>query len=176
MGKGGDGEVLVGDKKEVLIDGRLYDVTNLKHPEGNVINFYAGKNIDASQAFTNFHIRSKKAKKYLDSLPSRDAKKEPDQITGQTSLLEDFDKLTRELEAEGFFKPNIPHVIFRLTELILLHVVGYFLFTRVNLFAGIAVLGIASGRCGWLMHEGGHYSLTGLFFIFVFIYKLCKIQ
>jgi len=26
---------------------------------------------------------------------------------------------------------------------------------------GLALLGLASGRCGWLMHEGGHYSLTG---------------
>lgn len=24
-----------------------------------------------------------------------------------------------------------------------------------------AFLGLVSGRCGWLMHEGGHYSLTG---------------
>jgi len=26
---------------------------------------------------------------------------------------------------------------------------------------GLLVLGIAEGRCGWLMHEGGHNSLTG---------------
>ncbi len=26
---------------------------------------------------------------------------------------------------------------------------------------GIFIMGLASGRCGWLMHEGGHYSLTG---------------
>ena len=24
------------------------------------------------------------------------------------------------------------------------------------------MLGLVSGRCGWLMHEGGHYSLTGV--------------
>ena len=28
-------------------------------------------------------------------------------------------------------------------------------------WTGIAVLGIVEGRCGWLMHEGGHLSLTG---------------
>eukprot|EP01104_Vermistella_antarctica_P007052 TRINITY_DN1779_c0_g1_i1.p1 TRINITY_DN1779_c0_g1~~TRINITY_DN1779_c0_g1_i1.p1 ORF type:complete len:1103 (+),score=271.00 TRINITY_DN1779_c0_g1_i1:233-3310(+) len=27
---------------------------------------------------------------------------------------------------------------------------------------GIVVLGIAQGRCGWAMHEAGHYSLTGM--------------
>ena len=30
---------------------------------------------------------------------------------------------------------------------------AYFLATLIN--------GIAQGRCGWLMHEGGHLSLTG---------------
>ena len=57
--------------KQVYIDGRYYDVTNRRHPGGSVINFYSGKEIDASEAFMNFHIRSKKAKKYLASLPSR---------------------------------------------------------------------------------------------------------
>merc|ERR1719498_783548 len=32
--------------------------------------------------------------------------------------------------------------------------------TAVQAF-GLVILGIVSGRCGWLMHEGGHYSLTG---------------
>lgn len=27
--------------------------------------------------------------------------------------------------------------------------------------AGLTMLGLAQGRCGWLMHEGGHLSLTG---------------
>jgi hypothetical protein len=26
---------------------------------------------------------------------------------------------------------------------------------------GIVLAAIAQGRCGWLMHEGGHISLTG---------------
>jgi cytochrome b involved in lipid metabolism len=56
---------------KVYIDGRYYDVTNMRHPGGSVINFYSGKEIDASEAFMNFHIRSKKAKKLLASLPSR---------------------------------------------------------------------------------------------------------
>ena len=57
--------------KQIYIDSRYYDVTNMRHPGGSVINFYSGKEIDASEAFMNFHIRSKKAKKYLASLPSR---------------------------------------------------------------------------------------------------------
>jgi fatty acid desaturase len=30
---------------------------------------------------------------------------------------------------------------------------------------GLFVLGIVQGRCGWLMHEGGHYSLTGVIWL-----------
>ena len=75
MGKGGNKSTIAksDEKVEVLIDGRFYDVTNMKHPGGSVINFYAGKGIDATQAYNNFHVRSKKAKKYMDALPSREA-------------------------------------------------------------------------------------------------------
>ena len=40
------------------------ELANLTHLT-QVINFYAGKNIDATEAFGNFHIRSKKAKKIM---------------------------------------------------------------------------------------------------------------
>lgn len=149
---------------EVLYDGRFYDVTNLKHPGGSVINFYAGKEIDATQAFDNFHIRSKKAKKMLELLPNRaaDAKKiEANALPGQKALLEDFDKLTRELEKEGFFKPAPLHVAFRVTEILVLYGAGFWLLLHNQIIFGLILMAIAQGRCGWLMHEGGHYSLTG---------------
>lgn len=174
MGRGGDGnqkkaqaesESSVNASKEVLIDGRLYDVTSLKHPGGSVIGFYTGNGIDASQAFNNFHIRSKKAKKYLDSLPSRPAPsttlKAAAPLPGQQALLADFDELTRQLEAEGFFKPAPMHVAYRLLELLVLYGAGFYLMSHGQVLLGIVLAAIAQGRCGWLMHEGGHYSLTG---------------
>lgn len=163
MGKGGQKETAPANdvKKEVLINGRFYDVTNLKHPGGNVINFYAGKGIDASQAFANFHVRSKKAKKYMDVLPSRPADVKPSKAA---SLLEDFDKFTRELEDEGYFKPSIPHIIYRISELVIMHVLGFWLLLNGYPLPGLILLGLGTGRCGWLMHEGGHYSLTGKLF------------
>ena len=101
MGKGGEKSAAPVDvvSQEVLIDGRFYDVSKMKHPGGSVIKFYAGKGIDATQAFDNFHLRSKKAKKILDHLPSRAAdKKEMEQnlLPGQQSLLEDFNQLSRD--------------------------------------------------------------------------------
>ena len=104
MGKGGDRAAQSQqEKNEVLIDGRLYDVTNLKHPGGTIINFYAGKEIDATEAFNNFHIRSKKADKWMKNLPSRAAdmkKVKANQLPGQSELMADFNKLTIELEQE----------------------------------------------------------------------------
>lgn len=166
MGKGGDKQIKKDETLEVLIDGRYYDVTNLKHPGGSVIKYYAGKGIDASQAFDNFHYRSKKAQKYLKSLPSREADKKllnKSMLPGQADLLKDFDDFTKQLEAEGYFKPNLPHVLYRVSEIILMHALGIYLIYHHQLVFGLIVLGIAQGRCGWLMHEGGHYSLTGMF-------------
>jgi cytochrome b involved in lipid metabolism len=73
MGKGGDKVMPKDSAMEVLIDGQLYDISSLKHPGGSIIKFYQSNGVDASQAFHNFHFRSKKAKKYLDSLPHRPA-------------------------------------------------------------------------------------------------------
>jgi len=142
---------------EVLIDGTYYDIKNMKHPGGSVIHFYAGKGIDATQAFNNFHIRSTKARNYLKSLPSRNAAKKVD----SSALLKDFDILSKELEAEGFFAPDLVHVVWRVFEILAMHAIGLFLIFSGHYYSGVAILGVASGRCGWLMHEGGHYSLTG---------------
>eukprot|EP01035_Chromulina_nebulosa_P022858 gene22858-29605_t len=166
MGKGGDKQVEnASSKVEVLIDGRLYDVTNFKHPGGSVIKFYSNNNIDASEAFYNFHLRSKKAKKVLQIIPSREADTkvlDDNKLPGQQSLLDDFHSLQKQLELEGYFKPNLPHTIYRISEIILMHALGFYLLFNNQVLLGIIILGIVSGRCGWLMHEGGHYSLTGL--------------
>lgn len=151
------------DKLEILIDGRVYDVTNFKHPGGSVIKFYAGKGIDATEAFNNFHIRSKKAMTLLKSKPNRPAMNEDkkEKLHGQTKLMKDFEKLTKELIDEGFFEPNMVHVVYRIMEIIIMHSIGFYLLFNNYLFFGLITLGIVSGRCGWLMHEAGHYSLTG---------------
>jgi acyl-CoA 6-desaturase (Delta-6 desaturase) len=124
-----------------------------------------GKGIDATDAFTNFHIRSKKAKKILEHLPSKAADKkavDANYLPGQKSLLQDFHDFQAQLEKEGFFKPAPMHVAYRVFEIIALHAIGFYLIFHSQMLLGITILGIVSGRCGWLMHEGGHYSLTGV--------------
>lgn len=123
---------------------------------------------DATEAFTEFHGRSAKAHKVLKALPSRPA---PNEVmkrqgyNGKEELSRDFAKLRSDLESEGFFEPNKAHIAYRISEVILLHLVGGTLFLGTTnplvKAVGIVVLGIVSGRCGWLMHEAGHYSLSG---------------
>lgn len=167
MGKGGDkSEISKKEavKKEVLLNGVYYDISGLKHPGGSVIDFYSNNGVDATQAFENFHFRSAKAKKYLQSLPTRAADSklvEKNMLPGQKELLKDFEELTASLVQEGYFTPSLPHALYRLTEIVLMHLVGGWLILNNHLAAGILILAIAQGRCGWLMHEGGHYSLTG---------------
>jgi fatty acid desaturase len=150
-------------KLEILIDGKIYDVTDFKHPGGSVIKFYAGKGIDATEAFNNFHIRSTKAMTILKSKPNRPATNDDmkAKLDGQIELMKDFKKLTKELTDEGYFKPNIRHVVYRVMEIIIMHSIGFYLLFNNYLIFGLIMLGIVSGRCGWLMHEAGHYSLTG---------------
>ena len=117
---------------------------------------------DGSQAFHEFHERSERAKKILKTLPSRP---NTDKAFDVSPLLVDYEKLRADFEKEGMFDPSIPHVVYRLSEIIALHALGIYLinggFSLPFTFLGIFLVGIGQGRCGWFMHEGGHYSLTG---------------
>mmetsp|Transcript_4546 Transcript_4546/g.11090 ORF Transcript_4546/g.11090 Transcript_4546/m.11090 type:complete len:2751 (-) Transcript_4546:1570-9822(-) len=166
------------NKMEIMIDGKIVDVTNYvkKHPGGRILEFM--KNTDATDAFSQFHHRSERAKKVLRSLPKRDCvdELERDQFmnVGNQALLADIRKLEAELDAEGYFKPSPLHAAYRVAEIIMMHAVGGALLYvssccwedsawigYATLVAGFVTLGIVQGRCGWLQHEGGHYSLTG---------------
>jgi len=166
MGKGGAKSTSGPADREVLIEGQYYDVSEFekRHPGGTVLRFYTGNGIDATQAYNNFHIRSKKARAVLATIPHRsaDAKSiESKRLPGQSELMKDFDALQRSLVAEGFFDPSPLHVFYRVVEIVVMHAAGLYLLFNNNVGLGIIILGIVSGRCGWLMHEGGHYSLTG---------------
>ena len=76
------------------------------------------------------------------------------------------------MESEGFFKPSLPHTVKRIAEIVILHAIGFYLLFNGQIAAGLCFLGLVSGRCGWLMHEGGHYSLTGMPSL-VFLFKEC---
>jgi len=157
-------------KEEVLINGRVYDLSGFrrKHPGGSIYKFYVDDNNfpDATDAFNNFHRRSDKAKKWLKNWPSRELTAEEKQTKipesdQETALLDDFHKLEQEFKDEGLFDPSIPHAIWRCAEILIMHVIGIKLMYAGYLVPAFILLGLATGRCGWWMHELGHHA-TGL--------------
>jgi acyl-CoA 6-desaturase (Delta-6 desaturase) len=100
----------------------------------------------------------------MNSLPNREADVKEEKkkaLPGQEALIKDFDEFTAQLKKEGFFEPNTAHIMYRIFEVFFMHALGGYLLFNGHYAAGVIILGIVSGRCGWLMHEAGHYSLTG---------------
>lgn len=167
-----DGKQVAPTKPEMRIRDRIYDVTTFmkKHPGGSVISFQVGT--DATDAFDQFHYRSQKAEKILSKLPSRpfdmDNCSEADACFKGTSpeedaLMTDFRKLHADLKLEGMLKASIPHVLYRIAEVVGFFVVGWMALRRGYYWASVGSVSLGMGRAGWLQHEGGHGSLTGNF-------------
>lgn len=148
-------------KKIICIGEYEYDITDFKHPGGNVI-YYMSSGQDATNTFEEFHYRSKKAKSVLQSLPKKkiEVSNADNGIDRDNAILEDFKVFRQSLESRGFFTPSIPHVIYRILELICIY--GFAVrMIQINIYVSILLFGLFGGRCGWIQHEGGHNSLTG---------------
>ena len=144
------------EKKTIIIKNVEYDITNFNHPGGGVIN-YMTQGQDATEAFHEFHYRSKKAKEVLRVLPHSLVKI---QNRDDNEMLEDFTKFRESFEKRGFFKPNYLHVSYRIFEIFALYILATYLANH-NIISSIILFGLLGGRCGWIQHEGGHNSLTG---------------
>eukprot|EP01125_Pyxidicula_operculata_P004897 TRINITY_DN1812_c0_g1_i2.p1 TRINITY_DN1812_c0_g1~~TRINITY_DN1812_c0_g1_i2.p1 ORF type:complete len:413 (-),score=52.31 TRINITY_DN1812_c0_g1_i2:202-1440(-) len=140
---------------EIIIEGRVYDIKEFRkiHPGGKVINYYAAQ--DATVPFIEFHARSPYARKRLNTLKSR-----PVSYYQQDPLEKDYLELRESLKKEGFFDPDYLHLVYRISELLIFHLLGlYFLYHQSIL--GVILWSLGNCRVGWFMHEGGHCSLTG---------------
>ena len=86
-------------------------------------------------------------------------------LSQHKTLSEDFIRLHSQLEKEGYFRPSILHVSYRLLELAALAFLGIYGIRGGDSLAwkvmGIVFLGLFQGRSASLLHECGHYSLTG---------------
>jgi fatty acid desaturase len=168
-------------KAEFLIKDRVVNVTKFQnhHPGGSVIKYYIES--EATDAFNAFHTRSDRAHKILTALTSRKATPEDYgrfRIKGKEKLTEDFEEFRQQLKAEGFYDPDYYHIMYRIFEIAFMLFIGgylcinYWETSRFTVALGIIVLGIGQGRCGWLMHEGGHHSLTGNITMDIFLQKV----
>lgn len=137
----------------IIVNGTCYDITSFKHPGGSVIRYYT-QGADASEAFREFHRRSKKANKVLKVLPL--ASTIPTSISPDNELV----KLRQDLEHRGFFKPDYVHAMYRLLELFSIFVMGQYML-RFSYLAHVLIISLFSVRCGWFQHECGHNSMTG---------------
>jgi len=135
----------------MIIDNYEYDITNYNHPGGSVINYLNGQ--DATNAFQEFHYRSKKALMILKSLPRK-------KRVVEDKELEDFQNFRRSLEERGFFNPSSIHIMYRITELVFLYGLSI-LATTYNIWLSVLLFGFFGAKCGWLQHEAGHNSFTG---------------
>jgi fatty acid desaturase 2 (delta-6 desaturase) len=165
----------------IRINNTEYDISNFKHPGGKIINFLSykislsnkdksekNKTVDAYLTYKEFHNNSKKADKYLNSLPKKDITKflnkdNEFETEKQKKQIQNFIEFRKMLYNSGFFKPSYFHIFYRIFELFGLFILGNYLLYFNNIFAYIISsisLGLFSGRCGWFMHEGGHSSLT----------------
>jgi acyl-CoA 6-desaturase (Delta-6 desaturase) len=169
------------EKKYIKINEDIYDITDFSkiHPGGGIINHYVG--FDGTQAFKAFHFRSEKAGKMLKTLTKVDPiNTSMDNLTfkqysnndNTTEMLVDFEKWHQSLVDRGFFKPSYFHIFYRMLELILIFITGSICFSNSMTILGVLLYGLFLGRCGWLGHEAGHKSLTGIKNVDIFFHKL----
>jgi fatty acid desaturase len=147
------------EKTNIIIGEYSYDVTDYKHPGGNIIKYMSGQ--DATNVFEEFHYRSKKARAILQSLPR--TKIEPIDVketTTEQKMLIDFERFRKSLVDRGFFAPSYLHITYRILELFAIYSFAIWSM-QYSIAASIVLLGLFGGRCGWVQHEGGHNSFTG---------------
>ena len=165
---------------EIAIGEYRYDVTDFKHPGGNVIHYYTngggGGEQDATAAFLEFHYRSKKARLVLQSLPrtlitpprprpspadGQDKEdKEEDKEDKEKRFMRSFHEFREDLVSRGFFQPSMLHVLGRMLEIVSLFALATYSI-RIHRVLSVLLFGLVNTRCGWIQHEGGHNSLTG---------------
>lgn len=155
--------------KSITIDGTTYDISNFDHPGGNVINYACGQ--DATEVFREFHYRSKTARRVLQTLPHLSGYDQgqgqgqgqdlPEMTDRQQEMTNDFREMRTTLVNNGCFDVDLLHVYFRLMEITFYFGLGAFL-AAYNVYASLLSFIVFKTRCGWVQHEAGHLSLTGI--------------
>jgi len=147
----------------IKIEGVTYDITNFKHPGGNIIN-YAKNSPDATEIFREFHHRSTKASKLLRSLPvcqDGEVDESLELTERQQEMTAEFREMRTKLVEQGCFEPDYIHVYFRLLEIVFYFGLGTWM-ASYNIYASILSFIAFKTRCGWVQHECGHLSFTGI--------------
>nr|AGR45587.1 fatty acyl desaturase [Clarias macrocephalus x Clarias gariepinus] len=151
----------------VVIERKVYNVTEWtkRHPGGRrVLAHYAGE--DATEAFIAFHPDQRFVRKYMKPLLVGElASSEPSQDHGKSvALVEDFETLRKQLEAQGLFRTSPLFFILYLGHILLLEGLSLaLLWTFGNGWIITALISVilatAQAQAGWLQHDFGHLSV-----------------
>mmetsp|Transcript_15146 Transcript_15146/g.19639 ORF Transcript_15146/g.19639 Transcript_15146/m.19639 type:complete len:422 (-) Transcript_15146:188-1453(-) len=159
MGKGGDKKTTNNNKVEkekwIKVYDKYYDMTEFKHPGGNIVELFYG--LDGTTGFESFHGHNKKkAETFLKSIPQ--LKKEPEKQTPQTNgHVEGMSKLIEKWYAEGLFEPLAVSYTYGLC--VVLAIVVSIIFAPYSPVLCGLIVGTAWAHCGFLQHMGGHYEM-----------------
>ncbi|CAF2657107.1 unnamed protein product [Rotaria sp. Silwood2] len=156
------------DKKDrwIVIDKRVYDVTNwTKHPGGQVIlNHYAGQ--DASEAFFAFHSNLAHVQKYLKAFYIGDVISDDDQdnTKDEQTLKHDFEQLRQKAISKKLFQPSRFFFIITCLHILAFEFAAYFILFRFGTtwlpyLIALLFYVIAGAQCGWTQHDFGHLSV-----------------
>tara|TARA_B110000114_G_scaffold175507_1_gene205133 strand:- start:62 stop:1768 length:1707 start_codon:yes stop_codon:yes gene_type:complete len=145
----------------IRINNKIYDASEFQliHPGGNVIKFYncIENDVDATDAFNTFHLRSKHATKHLSRLPVIRTLSKEDYITGNV----EFKKLISMWKKKGYFKTKYKFFIVWAMAVFLSTLASYYVMYCGNPIIGGVFVGVAWAQCGFIQHHSGHLGFSG---------------
>ena len=134
------------------LHGRTVDLTNFRHPGGNIIEYFYG--MDATTAFEEFHGHSKGAFKMLRALPTKEV--DPADIPAQPEEhVHEMSRLMASWRERGLFKPRPVSSALYGIAVVLTIAASVACSPHAPVLSGL-VLGTCWAHCGFLQHMGGH--------------------
>ena len=145
----------------VQINNKIYDATEFqnRHPGGNVLKFYncIDNNVDATDAFNTFHLRSKYANKHLVRLPVIRTLNKHEFVKKNA----DFKKLIAKWKKNGYFNTKYKFFIIWALVVFLSTIASYYLMYLGYPVVGGVMVGISWTHCGFIQHHSGHLGFSG---------------
>ena len=145
----------------VQINNKIYDATEFqnRHPGGNVLKFYncIDNNVDATDAFNTFHLRSKHANKRLATLPIIRILTKDEYVEKNA----DFRKLILSWKKKGYFNTKYKFFIIWALVVFLSTLSSYYLMYLGYPVVGGVMVGISWAQCGFIQHHSGHLGFSG---------------
>lgn len=148
----------------LIIENNVYDISNWKHPGGDIIMSYAGR--DATDVFNALHkgktVRSSLRALHIGKLLNNNTIED----TNQSMLLADFRKMRAKMEADGIMHSNPVYYMRKVIEIVgMMAFSGYLLLSGATVansamwWAACLIRALFIAQCGWLGHDFLHQQV-----------------